>query len=473
MKAKWPHTVTTERFTSVLLLIVFFSICFDVQAQDQDESERSQQTTNLEEALGRIAAASSIGLLYDPVIVKGKTTTCQFEDQSKEELLHCVLEGTGIHFRRLESGTYILVMEAEREKASLQRAHIRGRVIDRETRQPLQVVNVFLSRTLQGTATDNHGSYQITGVSPGAYQIVASMIGYKESSFEVEVQPGTEEHVIDFSLEPIIYELSDVEVTGRRLTRWKEKLARFEELLMGTSENAARTTILNPYALEFEEEDGRFYASASEPLEIENRGTGYHVTFVLNRFLMDEPNKLLYTNGSFYFRELEPYDDEELSCWRERRERTFKGSLQHLLWAMVYHRDGVEGFTIRQDVRPNAPYSKEEEWIFHPVEVDSILKCADKPYEFELKFDKYLRVEYTRRGDRTTLFDRGRPPEEQLSWITLNCHAAKVHESGYVYSLFSSMGCMSVYGYLATRRVADLLPREYSFQRLRVGPPNL
>lgn len=53
-----------------------------------------------------------------------------------------------------------------------------GKVIDRETGDPLPGANVFIVGTTLGAATDVDGEYFILNVSPGTYELLASFIGY-------------------------------------------------------------------------------------------------------------------------------------------------------------------------------------------------------------------------------------------------------------------------------------------------------
>lgn len=58
---------------------------------------------------------------------------------------------------------------------------IAGRVIDKETGEPLPAVNVIIEGTTLGAATDANGDYFVVNVPVGTYTVVASMVGYKEA----------------------------------------------------------------------------------------------------------------------------------------------------------------------------------------------------------------------------------------------------------------------------------------------------
>ena len=57
---------------------------------------------------------------------------------------------------------------------------IHGRIIDKQTREPVPFANVIPeSDPTKGSATDEKGDFSITEVKPGIYRLVASCIGYK------------------------------------------------------------------------------------------------------------------------------------------------------------------------------------------------------------------------------------------------------------------------------------------------------
>ncbi len=60
-----------------------------------------------------------------------------------------------------------------------QSGKIMGKVIDKNTGEPLPGCNIIILNSLSGAATKEDGSYIILNISPGIYDIKAQMVGYK------------------------------------------------------------------------------------------------------------------------------------------------------------------------------------------------------------------------------------------------------------------------------------------------------
>jgi hypothetical protein len=89
---------------------------------------------------------------------------------------------------------------------------IYGKVIDKLTKQPLPGANVLLLNTNFGASTDVNGKFEIDNLSPGEYQLRASIIGYRSvTKTDVMVMSGYTAEVI-FELDEEAVELEDVVV---------------------------------------------------------------------------------------------------------------------------------------------------------------------------------------------------------------------------------------------------------------------
>ncbi len=62
---------------------------------------------------------------------------------------------------------------------SQSKGKITGMVIDKASKNPLPGVNIVIKGTYMGAASDLNGKYEINNISPGQYDLEASMIGYK------------------------------------------------------------------------------------------------------------------------------------------------------------------------------------------------------------------------------------------------------------------------------------------------------
>jgi len=91
---------------------------------------------------------------------------------------------------------------------------ITGKVVDKETNEPLSGANVIVEGTSLGAATDTIGTYLILRVPPGKYTLVASMIGYSRTvCTDVEVKKNRTA-TINFELVPSVLEGGEVVISA-------------------------------------------------------------------------------------------------------------------------------------------------------------------------------------------------------------------------------------------------------------------
>jgi TonB-dependent receptor len=78
---------------------------------------------------------------------------------------------------------------------------VKGRVYDRETKDPLPGANVVVKGTSIGTASDMNGNYVIRGVPVGPQTLLVSYVGYKRTSIGITLEEG-EQLQQDVYMEP-------------------------------------------------------------------------------------------------------------------------------------------------------------------------------------------------------------------------------------------------------------------------------
>ncbi|MFQ6609110.1 MAG: carboxypeptidase-like regulatory domain-containing protein, partial [Fidelibacterota bacterium] len=90
-----------------------------------------------------------------------------------------------------------------------------GFVREDATGEPLSYVNVFLKDTYLGSATNQDGYYVIPNVTPGEYEIVASIIGYKIETIPLFITEDMDIR-LDFRLKVSVVSGEEVNITAER-----------------------------------------------------------------------------------------------------------------------------------------------------------------------------------------------------------------------------------------------------------------
>ena len=92
---------------------------------------------------------------------------------------------------------------------------VSGVVKDKVTKNPLIGANVYVEGTSIGSATNDKGSYSLTGLKEGSYLIKASYIGYKSFSDSILISDEKQEITLDFHLNYTTIEGNEVVVTAQ------------------------------------------------------------------------------------------------------------------------------------------------------------------------------------------------------------------------------------------------------------------
>lgn len=102
-----------------------------------------------------------------------------------------------------------------------QNYQIKGTVISKTTREPLEFVNVLVVGLNVGASTDINGNFTINSVPPGIYQLRASTIGYK-TVFTEEYRVNHITPHINIEMEEESTSISEVTVTASPFRRVAE-----------------------------------------------------------------------------------------------------------------------------------------------------------------------------------------------------------------------------------------------------------
>lgn len=150
---------------------------------------------------------------------------------------------------------------------------IEGVVYDLDSGLRMPAVNVYLSNTTIGDATDTLGVYQINNIPPGNYELVFQFTGYEQQVKSIDIGfRDTLNYKVGLKYKP--YQMDSLVVKGERDRLWQRNLERFKRHFMGTSNNAEMTELVNPYVLDFEIVGfGEYTAKAQDELHITNKSS--------------------------------------------------------------------------------------------------------------------------------------------------------------------------------------------------------
>ena len=91
-----------------------------------------------------------------------------------------------------------------------------GRVIDAQTKVPLDGVNIIVEGTTLGAATDENGDYLIVNIPAGMQTLTASYVGYDAMRVKDVLVILDQTVTINFELRPTVIQVGTIEVTAER-----------------------------------------------------------------------------------------------------------------------------------------------------------------------------------------------------------------------------------------------------------------
>ena len=349
-----------------------------------------------------------------------------------------------------------------------------GIILNNKTNEPIEAANIFIAHTSSGTISKVDGSFELS-IPLGYSQLVISHISFKSLTKNLTfLKPGKQIQTI--RLVPIDVEIDEVIVSAKNEKKWRKNLKKFEKAFLGDTKNASKCTIINPTALNFENIDGKLIAKSTDLIEIENRSTGYKVFFYLKKFETD--GQTVTYSGKPFFNNLSPIDDKEFRFWTSQRQKTYMGSPQHFYRSLVRNTVDSEGFKIfTATLQDNKGFL-----TTGTLQVQDLLLENEHPLEKIIRINDFIKVVYTREGDRSSLKKNnyeqsakrlGHPAERdaigqessivqdnrdfQVSYLFARKNNVPIDSSG---SLLRSE-LLVEYGYWSYERIADLLPREF------------
>ncbi|MVM28643.1 hypothetical protein GO755_01270 [Spirosoma sp. HMF4905] len=333
-----------------------------------------------------------------------------------------------------------------------QTGKISGRVIDAITLKPLPFTNVYVNNSTMGVTTNDAGEFTLQNVPIGSTEVVFSFIGYIPQQVNVAVN-GSTNSPLSIRLSPDTQQVSEVSVKASRDKTWEKQVKRFEKVFLG---NTSTCKILNPWVIDFTDENGVMAAKASLPIEIDNRLLGYKLFFQLKKCSYSATQFSIV--GTVRFTELEPSVASEAINWLKNREKAYFGSAKHLMKAILDGNSSQQGFSLYRDKVKGKPRSTnfglELEYNLIPYETATLITPGSGPNEYRIAIKDRMEVHYTN-GFTTASFykDISNP----VSWLDVRGGAVRVNKDGTILNPTD----VAISGNMIDGRVSGMLPLDY------------
>jgi hypothetical protein len=202
---------------------------------------------------------------------------------------------------------------------------ISGRVIGQADTKAVANASVFLSNATIGSLTDANGTFKLTNVKPGKYDLVVSIVGFDPYNQTIIIND------INIDLQTItIYPktigIGEVKIKAgagkdpdrSRYYEW------FKGEFLGTSDLAKECKILNPELLDFSYDGANSLLNASSVdfLVIENNALGYRIKYLLKNFALnfaEDGTRAFSYSGSVLFEAMKGSPGQQKE-WQRRRQ---------------------------------------------------------------------------------------------------------------------------------------------------------
>jgi CarboxypepD_reg-like domain len=262
---------------------------------------------------------------------------------------------------------FIALLVVQGLSAQTQFYTLSGSVTDSANGKPIAAVSVFLNGTSIGTTTHDDGSFLLTGIPAGGYQLIISAVGF--ATFESVIYTSHIPSNLNVTLHSRASELAAVTVIPDIQNGWNKWGGTFWDYFIGTTDNASSCTIENKDVLRFHyyKKSKRLVVSAVEPLIIVNRALGYIIEYRFGEFSYDFSEPLVRFNGFLFFREMTPTYSGQQQVWESARQRAYSGSIRHFMRSLYHRRLHEEGFLVLHQVKKPNTEKERVKAIYNPA----------------------------------------------------------------------------------------------------------
>lgn len=329
---------------------------------------------------------------------------------------------------------------------------VSGKVVDAESKEPLQGASVYAQNTTKGTVTDKEGIFHLS-LDKGGFELIFSFTGYSPKTIKAEN-----------SAEPIIVELSKadnsmsevvIKTSNEVENGWEKYGDFFIKHFIGATAFSDSCILQNPEVLKFLyfKRNDRLKILASEPLLIANKSLGYNLRYELDSFVYFFKTDMNSYRGRCLYSEMEG-SPEEQQLWKKNRKEVYYGSRLHFLRSYFDSTLKQEGFTV--DLASKTRQGKYDR--INPYDT-AFYFYADSTDDVELYFPVRASISYYKKAPDKAFLQQFKLPLDakvQITYVDL-LDGIIIKPNGYFFDQKSWIN----QGYWSWKNLADQLPYDY------------
>ncbi len=338
---------------------------------------------------------------------------------------------------------------------------ISGKIIDAETKFPLQAASVFAQNTTIGTATNAEGNFKLE-LPNGGYDLVVTFTGYQTETRRISNGDAADKNIV-IEIKQKEKELQDVVVKATyEVADGLEKYGDFFlDNFIGKTANSKQCSIKNKEVLKFYfyKRRNKLKILATAPIEIVNNALGYTIKYTLDSFTHEYDTQVSQYTGYPLFEEMQPANEEQKAKWNAARGVAYNGSILHFMRSFYHKKLKEEGFEIQFLVNFNDKESaipvKDFYGAMNFAMDDSTRIVEAKPNQ------KDVAVIYKNEVPGQLYLDANPDanPKFELSVLSfLSGGSFSIEQNGYYFDQHD----ITINSYWAWEKVGDMLPYDYS-----------
>ncbi len=422
------------------------------------------ERTSLDSAINIVSTKFNTSFSYNSRLTSQIITPrLSLENASLTKVLDVLLKPHQLNYD-LKKNT-VLIYRKEKLARTSDRSRISGTVVDRQTKEPIPGVSVFIASTSFGASSnfDGHFEFKVSQIYP--FEIVFSHVNYEPIVISIQNKEQIKKEFF-IKMKENVTQLEEVVIESSN-KEWKQYLKLFKQEFIGTTPNGAACKILNPWVLNFDYDgyNNIFRASSEDLLIVENKSLGYKVSHLIVLFEINQGKTRYITKPKF--EKLSERNRMVERKWVKKRKSTYQGSLDHFIDALSSSRKTLkkEGFEISK------VNSLEKDRIRIPFEKNKIL--FDQDTVSTLRFSGYVEVRYKELEEKSYLhyIDKSKKGAQKSNY---EMEMTSANQQTTILEILDPSGSVIIrdgvlvnpinlvqYGYWSWKRTADILPLDY------------